>query len=409
MREAQCKPAVFSNEFALAAGSARPMDPDVQSAMEATYNLGKGTLLTIDDPQHKIFRDAVREYFTASYLERYEPWIRERASGLADRLVTRGECRFIEEFARPLPLSVIMHVLGMPLAMIDLAFKWTEDNVTALSQVAGKEALSAAQQGIRDEYEWFVEALDARRGQPAQDLFGVIANARYEDRPLAIEEQLSYWYCNQFMVAGNETTTATLAEGMRQLCLFPEQAEKVRADRSLIVNMVEESLRLASPTSNMWRVTKADYTLGGVDIPAGSRVLLKSFSSDHDERHFPQPMRFDVTRQNAKRHAAFGFGVHVCIGQHLSRLEQRIAWEVLFERFAAFELACEPEALQYPPNILLRGLLEIPIYLAGDRSLSRPDTPRSALTGASKNPTHAYSKPSVAKSISGWRKHLNSR
>lgn len=359
VREAHRKPEVFSNEFGLALGSARKIDPDVQSAMDATYNLGKGTLLTIDDPDHKIFRDAVREYFTAPYLERYEPWIRERTNALVDQLTGKNECNFIEEFARPLPLSVIMHVLGMPLDMMDLAFKWTEDNVTALSQVADKDALVAAQQGIKDEYDWFAQALDARRGKPAEDMLGVIANAKYDDRPLKIEEQLSY--CTQFMVAGNETTTATLAECMRQLCLFPDQAAKVREDRSLIPNMVEESLRLASPTSNMWRVVKSDYTLGGVNIPAGSMVLLKYFSSDHDETHFPEPLQFDVTRENAKRHVAFGFGTHVCIGQHLSKLEQRVAWEVLFERLDEFELACAPDDLQYMPNILLRGLVEIPI------------------------------------------------
>ncbi len=359
VREAHRHPEVFSNEFGLALGSAREIDPDVQNAMDATYNLGKGTLLTIDDPEHKNFREAVREYFTAPYMERYEPWIRGRAHELADKLASKNECNFIEEFTRPFPLSVIMHVLGMPLDMIDLAFKWTEDNVAALSQIADKDTLVKAQQGIKDEYDWFVEALNARRGEPAEDMLGVIANARYEDRELTIEEQLSF--CTQFLVAGNETTTATLAECMRQLCMFPDQAAKVRADRSLIPNMVEESLRLATPTSNMWRVCKQDYTLGDVNIPAGSMVLLKYFSSDHDESHFPEPLKFDVTRENAKRHVAFGFGPHVCIGQHLSKLEQRVAWEVLFERFDNFELACDPDELEYMPNILLRGMVEIPI------------------------------------------------
>ena len=252
-----------------------------------------------------------------------------------------------------------MHVLGIPDDMYDLAFKWTVDNVVALSQVADKEALIAAQGGLKDEYDWFASALDARRGKPAEDMLGVIANLKYEDRDLSIEEQLSY--CTQFLVAGNETTTATLAECMRQLCLFPDQLEKVRADHSLIPNMVDESLRLASPTSNMWRVAKSDYELGGVTIPAGSMVLLKYFSSDHDESMFPEPLAFDVTRDNAKRHIAFGFGTHVCIGQHLSKLEMRVAWEVLLERFDHFELACAPDELEYMPNILLRGLEEIPI------------------------------------------------
>jgi cytochrome P450 family 142 subfamily A polypeptide 1 len=359
VREAHRTPDVFSNEFGLAVGSSQGVDPDVKAAMDQTYNLGKGTLLTVDDPEHKIYRDAVKDFFTASYMEKYEPWIRERSHSLVDTLAEKGECKFIEEFARPLPLSVIMHVLGIPADMYDLAFKWTVDNVIALSQMADKDALLAAQRGLKDEYDWFVSALDERRGKPAEDLLGVIANLKYEDRDLTIEEQLSY--CTQFLVAGNETTTATLAENMRQLCLFPDQLEKVRADRSLIPNMVDESLRLASPTSNMWRVTKSDYELGGVSIPAGSMVLLKYFSSDHDESMFEEPLAFDVTRENAKRHIAFGFGTHVCIGQHLSKLEMRVAWEVLLDRFDHFELACEPGELEYMPNILLRGLEEIPI------------------------------------------------
>ena len=359
VREAHRKPDVFSNEFALAVGSNAAVAPEVREAMDRTYNLGKGTLLTVDDPDHKIYRDAVKDFFTAGYMEQYEPWIRELANGLVDKLAEKNECDFVEEFTRPLPLSVIMHVLGIPLEMFDQAFKWTVDNVVALSQVADTESLVAAQAGLKEEYDWFAGALDERRGKPAEDMLGVIANLKYEDRDLTMEEQLSY--CTLFLVAGNETTTATLAECMRQLCLYPEQLEKVRADRSLIPNMVDESLRLASPTSNMWRVTTADYELGGVNLPAGSMVLLKYFSSNHDEAMFPEPLAFDVTRENAKRHIAFGFGAHVCIGQHLSKLEMRIAWEVLLDRFDSFELACEPDELVYMPNILLRGLEEIPI------------------------------------------------
>ena len=167
--------------------------------------------------------------------------------------------------------------------------------------------------------------------------------------------------CVLLMFAGNETTTATLAEGMRQLSLNPDQAQKVKEDRSLIPNLVEESLRLASPTSNMWRFTKAEYELGGVMIPANSMVLLKYFSSNHDDSMFEEPMKFDVTRANAKRHIAFGFGAHVCIGQHLSRLEMIVAWEEIFEKLDNFKLAGADADLEYMPNILLRGLEEIAI------------------------------------------------
>ena len=276
-----------------------------------------------------------------------------------DQLTGKTSANFVEEFARPLPLSVIMHVLGMPMDRFDQAFQWTLDNVTVLSQIADKDALIDAQKGIAAEYDWFAAALNERRTTPRDDLLSLVANAKFGDRDLTIEEQLSY--CTQFLVAGNETTTATLAEGVRQLCLHPEQEAMIRADRSLIPNLVDESLRLASPTSNMWRVATADYELGGVAIPAGSMVLLKYFSSNHDESVFDAPMTFDVTRANLRRHVAFGFGTHVCIGQHLSKLEMIIGWEVLFDRLQDIRLAVPADDLQYMPNILLRGLEEIPI------------------------------------------------
>ena len=111
----------------------------------------------------------------------------------------------------------------------------------------------------------------------------------------------------------------------------------------------------------MWRVTKADYELGGVNIPAGSMVLLKYFSSNHDPDVFEEPMTFDVTRSNLRRHVAFGFGTHVCIGQHLTKLEMIIGWEMLFDRLENIRLAVPVDELEYLPNILLRGLEEIPI------------------------------------------------
>ncbi len=361
VREAHKKDDVFSNEFMLALGSATELDPDIKAAMAKTYNLGKGTLLTVDDPEHKLYRDTVRDFFLAKNLERYRPWISDLADRLVSEIPSGQPYNFIEKFSRPLPLSVIMHVLGIPLELFDEAFRWTAANVTVLSQVSDKQALLDAHAAVKEEYDWFATALDERRARPRDDLLNLIAHATIEGRPLTIEEQLGH--CTQFLVAGNETTTATLAEGIRQLCLNPEQLAAVRNDRSLIPNLVEETLRLASPTSNMWRVTKKDYALGGVDIPKGSMVLLKYFSANHDESLFEEPMEFDVTRDNAKRHIAFGFGTHVCIGQHLSRLEMTIAWEKLFAGTRGMRLNCAAEALEYMPNILLRGLEELPVIL----------------------------------------------
>ncbi len=359
VREAHKNDAVFSNEFTLALGSATELDADVKAAMARTYNLGKGTLLTVDDPAHKAYRDTVRDFFLAKNIERYRPWISDLAERLVRELPAGQSFDFVEKFSRPLPLSVIMHVLGIPLSMIEDTFRWTVANVTVLSQVAEKQTLLDAHAAVKEEYDWFVTALEERRDSPRDDLLNLVAHATIDGRPLTIEEQLGH--CTQFLVAGNETTTATLAEGIRQLCLNPEQEAAVRADRSLIPNLVEETLRLATPTSNMWRITRQDYTLGGVDLPKGSMVLLKYFSANHDEALFEAPMAFDVTRDNAKRHIAFGFGTHVCIGQHLSRLEMTVAWEKLFDATRAMRLDCPPGELQYMPNILLRGLETLPV------------------------------------------------
>ena len=276
VREVHKNDAVFSNEFTLALGSAAELDPDIKAAMANTYNLGKGTLLTVDDPEHKAYRDIVRDFFLAKNIELYRPWISELAERLVSEIPAGQPYNFIENFSRPLPLSVIMHVMGIPLELFNDAFRWTVANVTVLSQMADKPGLLAAHAAVKEEYDWFVTALDARRAKPQDDLLNLVAHAAIDGRPLTIEEQLGH--CTQFLVAGNETTTATLAEGIRQLCLNPEQEALVRADRSLIPNLVEETLRLASPTSNMWRMTKVDHTLGGVDIPKGSMVLLKYFS-----------------------------------------------------------------------------------------------------------------------------------
>ncbi|CAH0993071.1 Steroid C26-monooxygenase [Sinobacterium norvegicum] len=361
VREAHKAPEVFSNEFTLALGANQELDEDIAEAMSRTYDLGKGTLVTIDDPAHKTYRDELKSFFLANNVAKYRPWIEDLADTLFSTLPKNEPFNFIENFTRPLPLSVIMHVLGMPLSMRDQAFKWTVDNVTTLSQVGDKETLLAAHAGLKDEYDWFVDALNDRRENPRDDLITFISQATFEGRPLTIEEQLSH--CTQFMVAGNETTTATLAESMRQLCLNPDQQKMIREDLSLIPNLVDESLRIASPTSNMWRICKSDYELGGTTIPAGSTVLLKYFSSNHDEKMFDEPLKFDVTRKNVKRHIAFGFGSHVCIGQHLSKLEMTIAWERLFANSSNFRLAEADEDLEYMPNILLRGLEEIRVVI----------------------------------------------
>ena len=166
-------------------------------------------------------------------------------------------------------------------------------------------------------------------------------------------EQLSI--IQQLLVAGNATTAHSITEAIKLLIENPDQMELVVNDHSLIPNMIEESLRLLTPTNNMWRIATEDTELGGVAIPAGSALLLRYGSGNRDEDLFENPDKFDVTRKNARRHVAFGQGIHVCLGMNLSRKEMYTAFPIILDRLKNMRFT-EKNDFNYSPNVLLRGL-----------------------------------------------------
>jgi cytochrome P450 len=166
---------------------------------------------------------------------------------------------------------------------------------------------------------------------------------------------------SQLLVAGNETTTSTFAEGMHLLATHPQQLALVQQDPSLIPNMVEEMLRLSSPTTQMWRIATADTELNGVQIPSGATLMIKFGSANRDEQLFNQSADFDVTRDNLKSQIAFGQGVHHCIGAPLARQELIVSWKVILERMTNFQLPAGEEELKFLPSLLLHGPVDLNI------------------------------------------------
>ena len=164
------------------------------------------------------------------------------------------------------------------------------------------------------------------------------------------------------MVAGNETTTKLLAEMMRLLGENPREWQAVRDDPSRIDRVVEESLRLSSPTQGIFRITTTDVTLGGVGIPAGARLVMVYSSANRDETVFDEPDQFCPDRARLKEQIAFGKGIHFCLGAALSRLEARVALEELSQRILSFRLA-ETNDFRYFPSFMLRGLLRLDLEL----------------------------------------------
>ena len=146
-----------------------------------------------------------------------------------------------------------------------------------------------------------------------------------------------------------------MAPTIKLLIENPDQMELVVNDHSLIPNMLEEALRLLTPTNNMWRIATEDTELGGVAIPAGSALLLRYGSGNRDEELFENPDKFDVTRKNARRHVAFGQGIHVCLGMNLSQKEMYTAFPIILSRLKNMRFS-EGNNFNYSPNVLLRGL-----------------------------------------------------
>jgi cytochrome P450 len=161
-------------------------------------------------------------------------------------------------------------------------------------------------------------------------------------------------------VAGNATTAHSISEAIYLLISNPNQMDLVLNDYKLIPNMVEESLRLLTPTNNMWRIATADTELGGVKIPKSSLIIIRYGSGNRDEDIFENPDKFDVTRKNARRHVAFGQGIHVCIGMNLARKEMYTAFPIILDRLKNMRFG-EDNDFVYSPNVLLRGLNKLNI------------------------------------------------
>jgi cytochrome P450 len=356
------RPEDFSSDFGAMMAGSRQADPEI-AAIVAKGWPQVDTMLTADPPVHTRFRKLVNLAFSMPRVEAMEAHIRAIVRDLLDTLDGRDTIELVDDFAVPLPVTVIAEQIGMTRADAPLVKRWSDAFADRLGGMASREReLECAREIV--EFQHFVKAkIDERRdGAGPNDLLGAIVNARVEgEPPLDDAEILSV--VQQLMVAGNETTTSTIAGGLLLLIRNPDQLAKVRANPKLIPNMVEEMLRLLSPTAGLWRIARHDAALGDTVIPKGAMVMLRFAAANRDPATFPDPDRFDVERKNARSHLAFGRGIHMCVGNMLSRKELAVAFEEILARYATFEL---PEGLndfRHAPNRLLRGLTALHVRM----------------------------------------------
>lgn len=354
-------PRRFSSKSGPAVGGMAP-PPPVLEVMARGYPQ-VDTLLTQDPPDHIRYRSLVSRAFSARRVAGLESYVRRIAEELVAGFVHEGTLDLVPRYAVPLPLSVIADQLGVPRSDMALFKKWSDDAVAPLGGMISLERQVECAHSIVEFQHYMAKTIEERRAAPREDILSDLIQARLDgEAPLDVPEMLSI--LQQFLVAGNETTANLIASATMLLCRNPDQLALVREDPARIPNMVEEALRLESPVQSLFRLATEDTTVLGTAIPKGARLVVMYTSANRDASVFPDPDRFDVTRENAKAHLAFGKGEHFCIGAALARKEAAIAFETLLGRTRDLRLSPAKNDFAHVPSFILRGLKQLWVELS---------------------------------------------
>lgn len=370
-------PDTFSSRF----DTSSYMSSELAQRMADLYRAEGGyppvrTLLSADPPAHTRFRRLISKAFTPKVIADLEPTIREISTGLIDAMLAASadgsSLDFVEAFAVPLPVTVIAKALNVPDDRLADFKRWSDASVAGIgTDISIPERLEAEREVIEFQ-KFFASQIEARRTAPQDDLLTNLLNARIDresdgigdtelsDAPLTMAEMLSI--IQQLLVAGNETTTKMLAETMRLLGENPAEWHALRADPERVHPIIEETLRLSTPVQGMFRIARRDVTVAGVEIAAGSRVVVMYGAANRDAAMFEDAESFCPGRDGATNHLAFGRGIHFCVGAALARLEGRVALTEFARRLSSFELDAA-NTFEYHPSFMLRGLKRLDVRL----------------------------------------------
>ena len=313
-------------------------------------------LVLQDPPRHGPMRRITNPSFTPRAVRARRPDIEGVAAEIIDSALQETELDFVERIAAPFPLAVIANVLGAPGADIAGLFQWTNEIIGKDDPEYRREGETPGQtiKRARGELHRYLSGLiEARRREPQDDLVSLLLVADLEGKPLTDSQLLAY--AELLVEAGNETTRNAISGGLLALAERPGEWEKLRANRDLLPEAVDEILRWVSPISHFTRVATSDVEVHGVTIPAGEQVALYFASANRDEDVFEDPFEFRVDRK-PNPHLAFGFGEHFCMGAHLARVEIEVVYEHLLDRLASFEVSGSVERLSSITNGSIKRL-----------------------------------------------------
>ncbi|QKW35625.1 cytochrome P450 [Actinomadura sp. NAK00032] len=318
------RPKTYSND-------AGRLDP-----VELPPDICAGDFSQLDPPEHRKVRGLVDFAFTPNLVAGLEGRVDALVHELLDELCGRDAFDLVADFATPLPLTVICELLGVPREDRAIIHDWSRRMVDDTDDFEPPEViaeqtheLQRAFDMLREMREYWEGLAAERRRSPRDDLLSHLVQVEHEGDRLSDLEVFNI--ANRLVVNGHHTTSMLIGNTMLILDAFPEQRERVRADRSLVPPMIEESLRFLSPISTVGKVTNEDVVVAGTAIPKDQLVMVWTGAANRDERAFDRPHEFDLTRA-PNPHLGFGRGIHFCVGRRLARLEARSAVNILLDR-----------------------------------------------------------------------------
>ena len=321
-------------------------------------------LPTLDPPKHTDHRSLLLRLITPKRLKSNEEFMWRLADRQLDTFLGRGECEFIGEYASPFAMLVIADLLGVP----------EEDHARFEEALLHGTADHGAVGSIGDDtlalspleylYQQFTSYVEDRRQHPGHDVLTGLATATFPDGSTPDVIDVVRVAANLF-AAGQETTVRLLSSALQLIGDDPELQRALRTERDLIPNFIEETLRMESPVKGDFRLSKVPTKVGDLEVPAGTTVMLVNAAANRDPRRFDDPSTFDITRDNARHHMAFGRGVHTCPGAPLARTEARVSLERLLDRTTDIRISeghhgpAGARRYHYVPTFILRGLTRL--------------------------------------------------
>jgi cytochrome P450 len=315
-------------------------------------------LPTMDPPGHTAHRALLMRLITPKRLSENEAFMWRLADRTIDEFIDHGRVEFVNEYAGPFALLVIADLLGVP-----------EEDHESFRDALGKGRAGVGSTGddamshkpLEYLYARFTEYIEDRRREPRDDVMTGLATATFPDGSIPDVIDVVRIAANLF-AAGQETTVRLLATALLLMGEDPDLQQLLRSERPRIPNFVEEALRFESPVKGDFRLTRVPTTVGGVDIAAGTTLMVLNGAANRDPRRFENPNEFDVDRANARQHIAFGHGIHTCPGAPLARAEARITIERVLDRMADITISESEHGppgarrYEYAPTYILRGL-----------------------------------------------------